>query len=83
MKNKNKEQLHKKLQKDVSDFYKRYSPINSFSETTLLQFILKEVKIGQKEILTEAIELFSPHKEQPMTGNVVNLELKGLRGDYE
>ncbi len=37
---------------------------------------------GFKDALTRAIDIFEKYKEEPMTGNVVLLELKGLRGDY-
>ena len=36
-----------------------------------------------KQALTDAIKIFSKYKNEPMTGNVVLLEQKVLRGDYE
>jgi hypothetical protein len=42
----------------------------------------KAVKEAKKEILTKAIAIFDKQKDDVMTGNVVNLELKNLRGDY-
>jgi hypothetical protein len=46
-------------------------------------FISKVYKSGREEVLTEAIAIFDKYKNEPMTGNVVNLELKGLRRDYK
>ena len=31
---------------------------------------------GERDVLKEVIKLFDKHKDEPMTGNVVNLELK-------
>ena len=36
-----------------------------------------------KKALNEAIELFDKYKNEIMTGKVVNLELKAMRGDYD
>jgi len=45
--------------------------------------LLQQKKQTIKEAYTKAIDLFSAYKNEPMTGNVVILEIKGLRGDFE
>lgn len=50
------------------------------SYEVLAEKIAKKVKnIG----LSEAIELFKKYRKEPMTGNVVIHELRGLRGDFK
>jgi len=51
--------------------------------TLLLLASLEEIKRARRGGLTEAIKLlFSKYRKEPMTGNVVILELQGLRGDF-
>ena len=47
------------------------------------RFVRNIYRQGRKDALTDAIDFFGKHKDEPMTGNVVNLELKALRGDYK
>ena len=52
-----------------------YGDVATFIETLLQR--------KERETISKAIEFFSKHKNEPMTGNVVNLELMRMRGDYK
>jgi len=43
------------------------------------KFISSTLAEAQKETIQEAIDLFKKYKDEPMTGNVVILELKVLK----
>ena len=49
----------------------------------LRSYLLQSYEQGKKDALTKAIELFDKYKDEPMTGKVVILELKAMRGDYD
>lgn len=51
--------------------------------SSFYRFVYKQYKLGREDALTEAIEFFNKYKDEPMTGNVVNLELKAMRGDFK
>lgn len=59
---------------------------NAYLMELIKAFLVKELSVAarkaRKQALTEAIAIFDKYKDEPMTGNVVNLELKNLRGDY-
>jgi hypothetical protein len=43
-----------------------------------IEFISSELERTRRETVTEAIRIFDKFRNEPMTGNVVILELKGL-----
>lgn len=71
-----------RIRKDVKRYWNRSSNFELNYEA-LVKFVIRQVKKGQVEILNEAVQRFEKHANKPMTGNVVNLELKQIRGDYE
>ena len=87
---KNKGDWKKEITNIIESFYldKGYGIVRWHNEDLeitkkVLAFISFQLQMVRKEALTEAINIFERHKDEPMTGNVVILELANLRGDYD
>ena len=73
------EDLNKAFNKKFGGNYKEKGKTHKVQDLDIYKNVKDFIRQREKELLSEAIKIFESRKEEPMTGNVVILELKVMQ----